>query len=177
MVPPQQQQQPQAVLLQQQPPPLQQQQQQPIAVVMKLDPSQPGAATMMVPSAGLVPAGLSSAAAGGVPVQIVHQLPNQAAGMLQPGTAILQVQQPPQPPQSAMAVAPSTGSLDELGELEEQGEQGVHTLPQAFEKKLRRLEKNRESARGTCGMAGGEGRALCVGVRMGRPTETGLALS
>jgi hypothetical protein len=119
--------------------------QQPIAVMMKVDPSQPGAATMVVPTgaAALLPAAL----AGGTPTQVVQQVsgPAQVAlqAVAQSGAAILQVQQPLQSQEPTEAAAAAATTTDQ------QGGQQVNTLPQAFEKKLRRLEKNRESARGT----------------------------
>lgn len=91
-------------------------------------------------AAALLPAGLAPAALGGTPVQVVQQLPG---AQVQAGTAILQVQPPPPPPPSGPG---SVGSVE--GQASSQGQ--VNSLPQAFEKKLRRLEKNRESARGGC---------------------------
>lgn len=118
--------------------------QQPIAMMMNVDPLQPGAATVVVPAAAL-------AGGAGVPVQVVQQVqvPAQAVALqpAQPGAAaaILQVQQPVQPePQQQQPTAAATAAAT----TGQQGGQQVNTLPQAFEKKLRRLEKNRESARG-----------------------------
>lgn len=117
-------------MAQQQP---QQSQQPPIPVVMKVDPTQPG--------------GLPAGVAPGAAVQVVQKLPGGVMGT----TAVLQQ------PQSAQAAVTVTVGLEgqQGGQQEQQlGGQGqgqVSSLPQAFEKKLRRLEKNRESARGQYG--------------------------
>lgn len=92
--------------------------QQPLAMMVKVD-----------PAAVSLPAGMAPGAA----VQVVQQLPGHA----QMGTF-----------QSAHAPQGTAGSGGSVGSDGQPGQEQVSSLPQAFEKKLRRLEKNRESARG-----------------------------
>lgn len=110
--------------------PQQSQQQQPIAVGMKGDSMQPG--------------GLPAGVAPGAALQALHQLPGGEAQM---GTTVLQQQAPGQQAAVTVTVGLEGQQEQQLG----QGQGQVSSLPQAFEKKLRRLEKNRESARGRYG--------------------------
>ena len=118
---------------------------------MKVDPTtgQAQPTQVLQPAAVLAPMVGTAATAAGLPPGIP------------PGAVAVAVQQAPAPPQAAVysteAAAAAGAGAGAGGDTGGAGavaggagqQQGVvPTLPQAFEKKLRRLEKNRESARG-----------------------------